>query len=75
MGMLRKVKCDCCKVEHIERQYGEANWGPGWIKIDGVVLNGTQGPMFCPNCTSKIMNYVDSLCGGIELVLPNKQVK
>lgn len=57
MTILRKAQCDSCSVEEFEKKSGEG-W-PDWIVIQGVILNGANSPMFCPECRDKIMNFID----------------
>lgn len=58
--MIKKIfKCDGCGYEQLEpvQDMGVR----GWSGINGVMLNGSANPIFCPRCTTNIMEYVDKM--------------
>ncbi len=58
MTILRVFKCDGCGFKEMETKPNEGS--PDWIKIQGVVLNKVEDPLFCKECAYKIMQFVDS---------------
>lgn len=59
MTILRKACCNLCPKE--EWEHGQGSGWKDWIIIQGVVLDGVDNPMFCKDCRSKIMDYIDNL--------------
>ena len=55
--IIRTAICAGCKTEQKE-ETANAGW-KDWIIIQGVKLNDDTNPLFCPDCTGKIMTFID----------------
>lgn len=57
--ILRTIKCDICGESYTEERDGAGF--PGWGSLQGVTLNGTANPTFCPGHLAQVADFVDSL--------------
>lgn len=55
----RTAICGACGAKETEDKFGEGF--KQWIQIQGIQLDGDANPHFCPECTKKIMDYVDKM--------------
>jgi hypothetical protein len=58
---LRLVTCDIkgCTNRHEERAPGDGF--PGWGQLSGIILDGNQNPMLCPEHLGQVAMYADGL--------------
>lgn len=59
MGIQHTIECDGCGAAGMPDPKGTVTGWEGWIRIDGVSLNGVDDPWFCPECRMIIMDSVD----------------
>jgi len=68
MAEIRTFKCDVpdCGYTHTESIYGEGAKDFG--KFIGIILNGTESPIFCEGHRAMVADFVDKLNGKPEAI-------
>jgi len=64
MAILRKAQCDMCDFEEWE-PHANCGW-PNWMILSGIVLDGVDSPMVCPECREPLMNWIDEYKRSLE---------
>ena len=59
MPIVRIAICDVCRLRLEETAMGDGF--KGWGQLSGIVLDGVENPMLCPEHLAPVANKLDSL--------------
>lgn len=64
MAIIRTINCAVCGKTEVEKEQN-IGW-PGWSCIQGVALNNEANPNLCPDCTARVMQFIDGGSHGMD---------